>query len=102
VAGGLVTWAVADFAAEAVWMLPGLWAVLLGLGMFASRRFLPRGIAMPAGYYLLAGLYCLTLRDAALSPWTMGTVFGAGQLLTAGVLYWSLERHGREEVSHGE
>ena len=101
-AGGLLTWAVVDFAADALWMLPGLWAVVFSLGIFASRRFLPRGIALAAGYYLLAGLHCLTLREDSLSPWTMGTVFGAGQLLTAGILYWSLERHHpTRETSHG-
>jgi len=101
VAGGLLTLVVAKFAADCLWMLPGLWAILFALGIFASRRFLPRTIAVPAGYYLLAGLYCLTLDHmpfAALSPWTMGLLFGVGQLLTGAVLYWSLERnHGRGE-----
>ena len=105
VAGGFLTWAVAGFAREALWMLPGLWAVIFSLGVFASRRFLPRGIALAGGYYLLAGLYCLTLRDGgrSLSPWTMGTLFGAGQLLTAGILYWSLERrHRGAEAGRGD
>ena len=101
VAGGLVTFAVARFAPASLWVLPGLWAVLFGLGVFASRKFLPRGIFLPAGYYLLAGTWCLSLGPdgtdtliAALSPWTMGGVFAAGQLLTAAVLYWTLERRG--------
>jgi hypothetical protein len=100
VAGGLLTLVVAQFALDCLWMLPGLWAVLFSLGIFASRRFLPRSIAIAGGYYLLAGLYCLTLERGtkALSPWTMGTVFGAGQLLTALILYWTLERkHARGE-----
>ena len=102
VAGGLLTLVIAWFAADCLWMLPGLWAVTFSLGVFASRRFLPRSIVFVAGYYLLAGLVCLTLdrRTAALSPWTMGIVFGAGQLLTAGLLYWSLER-GFAERNHG-
>ena len=101
VAGGLLTLVIARFAPDCVWMLPGLWAVTFSLGVFASRRFLPRSIFAVGGYYLLAGLVCLTLdrsTAAALSPWTMGIVFGAGQLLTAVVLYVTLERnHG-----HGE
>ena len=100
VAGGLLTLVVARFAADGAWMLPGLWAITFSLGVFASRRFLPRSIFVVGGYYLLAGLYCLTLdrHSAALSPWTMGIMFGAGQVLTAAVLYWSLERHhGRAE-----
>jgi hypothetical protein len=100
VAGGLLTLVVVRFAGDCLWMLPGLWAVTFSLGVFASRRFLPRSIFLVAGYYLLAGLYCLTLErtHAALSPWTMGLLFGVGQLLTAAVLYWNLERnHGRGE-----
>ena len=39
------------------------------------------------------GLICLTLHPMqALSPWTMGIVFGAGQALAATILYWTLER----------
>lgn len=99
-AGALLTFVVAQFARQAAWMLPGLWAVLFSLGLFASRRFLPRGVFVLGGYYLLAGLACLTLDPAtqALSPWTMGIVFGVGQLLTALFLYFTLERgHGRRE-----
>ena len=100
VAGGLLTLVIARFPGDCLGMLPGLWAIVFSLGVFASRRFLPRSIFLVGGYYLLAGLYCLTLdrNVAALSPWTMGLLFGAGQLLTAGVLYWTLERnHGRGE-----
>src|SRR5436305_1347818 len=43
-------------------------------------------------FYMAAGTLCLTLREAALSPWAMGVPFGAGQLLAAAVLYWTLER----------
>jgi hypothetical protein len=84
---------------NALALLPGLWMILFSLGVFASRRFLPRGAFAIAGYYLLAGLYCLSLpAERALSPWTMGVVFGAGQLCAAAVLHWFLERqHGRRE-----
>jgi ABC-type proline/glycine betaine transport system permease subunit len=97
-AGALLTFVVAQFARDAGWMMPGLWAVVFSLGLFASRRFMPRGVFLLAGYYLLAGLGCLTLEPArAMSPWTMGGMFGVGQLLTALFLYWTLERgHGRE------
>src|SRR3954471_5477327 len=100
VAGALLTFVVARFAPAAGWMLPGLWAVLFSMGLFASRRFLPRGVFALGAYYLLAGLACLTFDTpaTALSPWVMGGLFGAGQLLTAAFLYWTLERgHGRRE-----
>jgi hypothetical protein len=104
-AGALLTFVVARFARDAAWMLPGLWAILFGLGVFASRRFLPRGLFVVGGYYLLAGLACLTLdrQSAALSPWTMGAVFGAGQLMKSVFLYWTLERgHGRREQEQAD
>lgn len=99
VAGALVTYAIGKFAGGTVWIMPGLWAVLFSLGVFASRRFLPRGVGIVAGYYLFAGLVCLAIgRDGAtLKPWTMAIVFGIGQALAAGVLWWTLERnHGRD------
>jgi hypothetical protein len=99
VAGALVTYAIGKFAGDTVWIMPGLWAVLFSLGVFASRRFLPKGVGIVAGFYLLAGLVCLAVgrNGATLWPWTMAIVFGTGQLLAAIVLYWTLERnHVRE------
>jgi hypothetical protein len=99
VAGATATFAIVEHNAWARGLLPGLWMVLFSLGVFASRRFLPRGAFAVAGYYLLAGIYCLTLpTQRALSPWTMGAAFGAGQLFAAAVLHWFLEReHARRE-----
>jgi hypothetical protein len=98
VAGALVTVVVTRFARESLWMLPGLWQVLFSLGIFASYRLLPRATFAVGLFYLVAGLLCLALArgEAALAPWAMGVPFGAGQLLAAAVLYWTLER------SHGE
>lgn len=95
IAGGLLTFVLANFAPETVWMLPGLWQMLFGLGIFATYRLLPKPMFWVAGFYLLSGTICLSLAtgDAALSPWAMGVPFGAGQLATAAVLYWTLERN---------
>jgi hypothetical protein len=98
VAGALVTYAIGKFAGDTVWIMPGLWAVMFSLGVFASRRFLPGGVGIVAGYYMLAGLVCLIIgrHGATLWPWTMAVVFGVGQLLAALILWWTLERnHGR-------
>ena len=68
-------------------MLPGLWMILFGLGIHASRRLLPRFSGLIAGYYLASGLFVLSLREwAAFNPWTMGAVFGLGQFMAAGLL----------------
>ena len=98
--GALLTLVLALFAHDAVWLLPGLWAMLFSLGVFASRRVLPRAVAIVAGYYMIAGLLCIALVTddpwRALSPWVMAGIFGTGQSLAAVVLYWTLEReHGR-------
>jgi hypothetical protein len=92
VAGALVMVALVGHARENLWMLPGLWAILFSLGVFASYRLLPRATFWVGVWYLGAGTFCLTLHEAALSPWAMGVPFGAGQLLAAAVLYFTLER----------
>jgi hypothetical protein len=70
--------------------------VLFGLGIFASYRLLPRPIFWVGVFYLLAGTGALGAGHGhyALSPWFMGATFGGGHFLTAGVLYWTLERNG--------
>lgn len=93
-AGGLLTFVMAKFIPESMWMLPGLWAILFSLGVFASRRLLPRAVFWVAAWYMVAGVLCLAYGGpvSAFSPWTMGATFGAGQLLAAGILYVTLER----------
>ena len=96
-AGALLTFVMWQFAFEQLWMLPGLWAVIFSMGIFASRRMLPRPVLIVGAHYLLSGLLCIALghdRDGSFFPaWTMAVTFGAGQFLAAAVLYWSLERN---------
>ena len=75
--------------------MPGLWSILFALGVFASCRLLPRPCFAMGVYYLVAGTLCLVLArgSQALSPWSMGLTFGIGQLLTAVILYLTLERN---------
>ena len=97
IAVGAVLTAAIDQHAESAWMLPGLWAVLFSLGMLASASMLPRGVMLVAAYYLIGGTAALLLWDRAmqLSPWSMGVLFGGGQLLSAAVLWLTLERSER-------
>lgn len=87
-AGALLTIVIARFVPEVAWMLPGLWAILFSMGLFASWRLLPRTIFGVAAWYLASGLWALSQGDApsALMPWTMPLLFGVGQLLTAAAL----------------
>jgi hypothetical protein len=94
-AGVLVTLVLARYVPAALWMLPGLWQVIFSLGVFASCRFLPRAIAAAGAWYLLTGLFCISLADGrALSPWAMGVPYGAGQLLVAAILLVSAKEGG--------
>jgi hypothetical protein len=91
VAGGLLGVMLWKFAPETLWMLPGLWQVLVSLGVFASVRSLPRTIAFAGAWYFVAGFTTILLasQNHALSPWTMGLPFVVGQLLMAALLYFA-------------
>ena len=96
-AGALVTVVLLRAAPESLWLLPGLWQIFYGLGIFASCRLLPRPTFWVAVFYLGTGLAVLALGqgEKALGPWMMGLPFGVGQMLAAAVLYRTLERdHG--------
>ena len=79
----------ARFAPDQLWMLPGLWQVLVGLGLFASARILPRTVPLAGAWYLLAGLTVLAFASEArhLSPWLMGLPFAVGQGLLAVIIH---------------
>lgn len=91
VAGVLLTFMLWKFAPEALWMLPGLWQLLVSLGIFASVRSLPRTVALAGAWYFFAGFAVLMLASQShtLSPWTMGLPFAIGQLLMAALLYFA-------------
>jgi hypothetical protein len=93
VVGMLLTVVLMRIAPQDSWMLPGLWAVIFSLGVFASCRFLPRQMFAVGAWYLGAGLVCLFIAAGrhALLPWAMGISFGVGQLLVAAVLRFGFE-----------
>ena len=86
-AGLLITIVFLRYVPFAAWMLPGIWQVIFSLGIFSSCRFLPRPMIVAGAWYLLTGLSCLAIGgNRALSPWTMGISYGAGQLMVAVIL----------------
>ncbi|MDP4003986.1 hypothetical protein [Methylobacterium sp. NEAU K] len=87
--GACLALVIARFAPGEVWMLPGLWQVLVGLGLFASARILPRAVQGVGAWYLLTGLAVLAIAAGshALSPWTMGLPFLVGQGWLAGIIH---------------
>ena len=99
VVGGILTLVFYRQIPDALPMLPGLWSIFFSLGIFASYRLLPKATFWVGVFYMTAGVLGLVLAqgDFAFSPWAMGVPFGLGQFLSAGILYWTLERKSDEE-----
>jgi len=102
VVGALLTFCVYRGAPQAAWMLPGLWSLVFGLGIFASYRLLPQQVFWIGVFYVLSGCTCLICGQGAhaFSPWQMGVSFGGGQLMTAAILYWFLERSDASQTNN--
>ena len=98
-AGGAIASVFLRFAPEALWILPGLWQVLVALGIFASLRSLPRAVTLVGVWYFIAGLGVLVYASSSqsLSPWTMGLPFVIGQFLMAAVLHLASGEHHAED-----
>jgi hypothetical protein len=94
VGGIAITVCFAHLNAALVPLLPGLWAICFGVGIFASRPYLPRASGWVALFYYAAGFALLWIASGPglLTGWSVGGTFGAGQLLAAAVLWWNLER----------
>lgn len=78
-------------------LLPGLWALLFGLGVFASRPYLARATGWVALWFVVAGtaLLAFPVHDLALLGLANGVVFGAGLLAAAVVLHLDIPRDDR-------
>jgi hypothetical protein len=64
-----------------LWLVPGLWLILVSLGIFAATRSLPPGMIYAGAWYLLTGFTVLLLsaNGHTLNPWSMGLPFSLGQ-----------------------
>ncbi|SFN89212.1 hypothetical protein SAMN05216330_101852 [Bradyrhizobium sp. Ghvi] len=95
VAGVLLAVVMWKFAAATLWLLPGLWQILVSLGIFASVRSLPRSVAFAGAWYFISGFVVVVLasRTHMLSPWTMGLPFVIGQSVMAAILYFASGDH---------
>ncbi|MDE2379488.1 hypothetical protein [Bradyrhizobium sp.] len=91
VAGVLLAAMMWKFAPETLWLLPGLWQILVSLGIFASVRSLPRTVALAGAWYFVSGFVVVVLasQNHALSPWTMGLPFVIGQSVMAAILHFA-------------
>jgi hypothetical protein len=90
--GGLVTWFVLTEQPQLLWLLPGVWQLLFGLGHLAASRLFPAQAAAVGLMFVCTGASCLWLGPRALEPWAMGVPFAVGQLALAAILWWHHER----------
>ena len=62
--------------------------------IFASWRLLPAPVTWAGLYYVLSGYCCLRWGqgEQGLAPWQMAVSSGGRQMLSASILFWSLER----------
>ncbi len=95
IAGGFATIVIVRFAPIHSPLLPSLWQLLFSLGIFASYRLLPKSILLVGVWYFMFGIRNMMRSETSdsFSPWAMGLPFGLGQLGTAAILYWNLERN---------
>lgn len=93
-AGAAITGCIVHLDESLVALLPGLWAMCFGLGVFASRSYLPRASGWVALFYCTAGTALLwgARGPFPVTGWWVGGTFGVGQIFAAVVLYWNLER----------
>jgi hypothetical protein len=92
--GAAVAACFAHASAGLIALLPGLWAICFGIGIFACRPYLPRASGWIALFYYASGFMFLWVGHGIdpLNGWWLGGIFGVGQLLAAAVLWWNLER----------
>lgn len=93
VVGVVMTWLLSDRPE----LLPGIWTTVFGLGVLASRPYLPAPILAVAIFYVAAGLGMASAARSGVapSPWAMGITFLVGQLCAAAVLRRSAEEAGQ-------
>jgi hypothetical protein len=88
-AGIVLTVAIWRFFPGGLWMLPGVWLILVGLLGFSVLSSVPTALGWVAGWYFLSGTAVLGVAgwNGTLSPWMMGVPFAAGQAAVAFVLH---------------
>ena len=68
-------------SADRVALVPGVWFGCYGVGLFASRTLVPRGVVIIAALFLaLGGALLAAPASLALAWWLMPLGFGAGQV----------------------
>lgn len=98
IAGAVVPFVLLHVTRDVFWMLPGLWQIIFGLGVFASCRCLPPPMLLAGAWFLSTGLGCVALGDnRALAPATMSGAYAGGMMLVAVIHYFSARKASSDE-----
>ena len=92
-AGSVIGFIVLKNAPDLAWLLPGIWQLLIAIGIFSSLKFLPKLITIAGAWYFIAGSVVLLLGSLGhpLTALVMGIPFAIGQWIMAFILYKTLE-----------
>ena len=98
VAGAILPFVMLHLPHNVFWMLPGLWQIIFGLGVFASCRCLPRLMLLAGAWFLLTGFACVAIGDArALGAATMSGTYAIGMMLVAAIHHFSIQKDSGDE-----
>jgi hypothetical protein len=82
------------------WLLPGLWQIVFGLGVFASCRCLPKPMLLAGAWFLATGLACIALGNTrALAPSTMSGAYALGMALVAAIHFVYAKKAAHDEAN---
>ncbi|MDZ4850720.1 MAG: hypothetical protein SGI77_15645 [Pirellulaceae bacterium] len=87
--GGFATLCLLPTGEQPSSLLPGLWCIIISLGLFATLNNAPPAMIFPAAFYAIVGglFWRFDEWTVGLGSWSMGLAFGIGQLWTAAVLW---------------
>lgn len=93
ITGAILPFILLHISRDVFWMLPGMWQIVFGLGVFASCRCLPRPMLLVGVWFLLAGLACICIGDErTLVPATMSASYAIGMTMVAVIHYLSAKK----------
>ena len=92
--GAAISAVLLKYAPSSLWILPGLWQVLVAIGIFGSLKMLPKTMSMVGAWYFISGTFVLVFAsvDQVPSPWMMAFPFAIGQFLAASILWFESGR----------
>jgi hypothetical protein len=98
IAGAVLPFVLLHSSPSVFWMLPGLWQIIFGLGVFASCRCLPRPMLLVGAWFLITGMGCVELGDARALAWmTMSGAYAVGMALVAAIHFLYAKKASTDE-----